>query len=45
MANNEMQKARELFDNLNADKYPLEKFDNIGKRGVRRQDGYEKAAG
>ena len=35
----------ELFDNKRADKYPLEKYESIGKRGVRRIDGYEKATG
>ncbi len=54
MANDEMSqilepdetsKALELFDNLRADKYPLKEYNNIGKRGVRRIDGYEKATG
>ncbi len=45
MANDEKSKMLEMFDNLRADKYPLEKFDNIGKRGVRRIDGLEKASG
>ena len=45
MANDEMSKILELFDNLRADKYPLEKYNSIGKRGVRRLDGYEKASG
>jgi xanthine dehydrogenase molybdenum-binding subunit len=45
MGSNEMSKMLELFDNLRADKYPLEEYDNIGKRGVRRLDGYEKASG
>ncbi len=45
MANDEMSKILELFDNLKADKYPLVKYDNIGKRGVRRIDSYEKASG
>ena len=35
----------EQFDNLAADKYPLEEYNNIGKPGVRRLDGYEKASG
>src|SRR5512136_2508775 len=43
--NDEMQKISELFDNLNSDKYPLESYESIGKRGVRRLDGYEKASG
>ena len=45
MGSDEMSKMLELFDNLRADKYPLEKYDSIGKRGVRRLDGYEKASG
>ena len=43
--NEDMQKISELLDNLKADKYPLNKYDSIGKRGVRRLDGYEKASG
>jgi CO/xanthine dehydrogenase Mo-binding subunit len=43
--NDEMKKITELFDNLRSDKYPLEKYEFIGKRGVRRLDGYEKASG
>ena len=35
----------ELFDNLKADKYPRDNYDKIGKRGVCRIDGYEKARG
>ncbi len=38
-------KIRELFDNRSADKYPLEAYRQIGRRGVRRLDGYEKASG
>jgi CO/xanthine dehydrogenase Mo-binding subunit len=45
MANDEMSKILEQFDNLRADKYPLEEYNNIGKRGIRRLDGYEKASG
>ena len=45
MANDEKQRMLELFDNKRADKYPLEKYDSIGKRGVRRTDGHEKASG
>jgi CO/xanthine dehydrogenase Mo-binding subunit len=41
----EMERISELLDNLNADKYPLPRYDYIGKRGVRRLDGYEKASG
>ncbi len=33
------------MDNIRADKYPLERYNHIGKRGVRRIDGYEKASG
>jgi CO/xanthine dehydrogenase Mo-binding subunit len=35
----------EMCDNLVFDKAPLDKYENIGKRGVRRLDGYEKASG
>ena len=49
MTSDEMAKIKaqqaELQDNLSADKYPLEKYNNIGKRGVRRIDGFEKASG
>lgn len=45
MSNNEMAKIQELFDNLKSDKYPLEEYRSVGKRGVRRIDGYEKATG
>lgn len=41
----EMQSITELFDNLRLDKYPLDRYEYIGKRGVRRLDGYEKASG
>jgi CO/xanthine dehydrogenase Mo-binding subunit len=41
----EMTKISELMDNLKADKYPLEDYRYIGKRGIRRIDGYEKAGG
>jgi len=30
---------------MRADKYPLAEYNVIGKRGVRRIDGYEKASG
>ena len=39
------EKILELMDNLNADKYPLKEYGHIGRRGVRRLDGYEKASG
>ena len=35
----------EMFDNMVFDKAPLERYNNIGKRGVRRLDGFEKASG
>ena len=43
--NEEMQKILELLDNQRSDKYPLSQYNSIGKRGVRRLDGYEKASG
>ena len=45
MANDEKSKILELLDNLKADKYPLDEYNHIGKRGIRRLDGYEKASG
>lgn len=41
----EMSKILELMDNLQADKYPLRKYTHIGRRGIRRLDGIEKASG
>jgi CO/xanthine dehydrogenase Mo-binding subunit len=43
----ERSRMLEQFDNKKADKYPLdrERLNYIGKRGVRRIDGYEKASG
>lgn len=41
----EARKISELLDNMRADKYPLEKYNFIGRPGVRRLDGYEKASG
>jgi CO/xanthine dehydrogenase Mo-binding subunit len=35
----------EFFDNLAFDKAPLKEYTHIGKRGVRRLDGHEKASG
>jgi CO/xanthine dehydrogenase Mo-binding subunit len=32
-------------DNVRADSHPLKVYGNIGKRGIRRLDGYEKASG
>jgi CO/xanthine dehydrogenase Mo-binding subunit len=45
MPDNAMSRNRELFDNLKADKYPLETYSSIGKKGARRIDGLEKATG
>lgn len=45
MVQDEISKILEQQDNLRADKYPLEEYNNIGKRGIRRLDGYEKASG
>ncbi len=39
------QRMLEAFDNKVADPYPLEKYEVIGKRGVLRNDGVEKATG
>jgi CO/xanthine dehydrogenase Mo-binding subunit len=39
------EKILELFDNRSPDKYPLNEYRHIGRRGVRRLDGYEKASG
>ncbi len=33
------------MDRIRADRYPLVEYDNIGRRGLRRIDGYEKASG
>jgi CO/xanthine dehydrogenase Mo-binding subunit len=41
----EKRRISELLDNQRADIYALDKYDSIGKRGVRRLDGYEKASG
>jgi CO/xanthine dehydrogenase Mo-binding subunit len=45
MNNEELSRMLESFDNLKADKYPLKEYNNIGKPGVRRIDGVEKASG
>src|SRR4030042_6672433 len=45
MMDKEKEKIMEVLDNLEADQYPLDKYSHIGKRGVRRLDGYEKASG
>ena len=39
------KKIFELFDNRSSDRYPLAEYRQIGRRGVRRLDGYEKASG
>ena len=39
------EKITELFDNRRFDKYPLKECNYIGRRGIRRLDGYEKASG
>jgi CO/xanthine dehydrogenase Mo-binding subunit len=41
----ERKKISELQDNMKSDAYPLPEYCYIGKRGVRRLDGYEKAGG
>jgi CO/xanthine dehydrogenase Mo-binding subunit len=45
MPKDKMSEIQELFDNTRHDKYPLKEYRNVGKRGVRRIDGYEKATG
>ncbi len=45
MGDKEEEKIGAVLDNLEADKYPLDRYTHIGKRGVRRLDGYEKASG
>jgi CO/xanthine dehydrogenase Mo-binding subunit len=45
MLEGESKKISELFDNLRRDKYPLQEYNYIGRRKVRRLDGYEKASG
>ncbi|MFH1241899.1 MAG: xanthine dehydrogenase family protein molybdopterin-binding subunit [Pseudomonadota bacterium] len=45
MSNEHRPNRWEIMDNLGFDKYPLEQYEHIGKRGVRRIDGYEKASG
>lgn len=41
----EYDRMIEMEDNTGADKYPLKNFNYIGKKGVRRLDGLEKASG
>lgn len=43
--NDDMRKITDVLDNMRSDPYPLEEYGYIGKRGVRRIDGYEKATG
>jgi CO/xanthine dehydrogenase Mo-binding subunit len=45
MLEDEANKIFELFDNRNFDKYALKEYSQIGRRGVRRLDGFEKASG
>lgn len=43
--NEEKQRMLEMFDNRRADPYPLREYEDIGRRGVERKDGHEKATG
>ena len=45
MASEETKKMEEMFDNLQADAYPLGKYEHVGKRIPRRIDGVQKASG
>jgi xanthine dehydrogenase molybdenum-binding subunit len=45
MTGQEREKIVEQLDNRRKDKYLPEQYRNIGKRGVRKIDGYEKASG
>ena len=45
MPKDELAKILEMQDNQACDKYQRDEYDNIGKRGVRRLDGLEKASG
>ncbi|UCF08033.1 MAG: xanthine dehydrogenase family protein molybdopterin-binding subunit, partial [Thermoplasmata archaeon] len=45
MADDEMEKMEEMFDNLRADRYPLKEYNHIGKHITRRLDGIRKAGG
>ena len=45
MSDKEKKMIKEVMDNIRADKYPLASYTHIGKRDVRRLDGYEKANG
>ncbi len=41
----EKERMREMFDNLNADKYPLKEYKYVGAKIPRRLDGLPKASG
>lgn len=45
MSDREKKMIQEVMDNVRADKYPLTYYTHIGKRGVHRLDGDEKANG
>ena len=45
MANDEITRMEEMFDNLRRDRYPLQEYNYIGKRVPRRIDGIQKASG
>ena len=45
MARDEIAMMEEMHDNLEADRYPLETYNHIGKRIPRRIDGIQKAGG
>jgi xanthine dehydrogenase molybdenum-binding subunit len=45
MANDEITRMEEMFDNLRSDRYPLQEYTYIGKRVARRIDGIQKASG
>ena len=45
MARRAADRIFELFDNRGFDKYPLSEHSHVGRRGVRRLDGFEKATG
>ncbi|MBN1629894.1 MAG: xanthine dehydrogenase family protein molybdopterin-binding subunit, partial [Thermoleophilia bacterium] len=45
MSDTQKQRMLGSFDNKRADAYPLDEYRSIGRRGVRRSDGYEKASG
>ena len=45
MLADESKKIFELFDNQSSDRYPLKEYQHVGRRGIRRLNGYEKASG